>query len=347
MALRGDELVAGRDPLGQKPLYYGEGKDGSVVFASLEQPLIAASVDEPKAFPPGCTVRVTDNASAWTDTGKLAKPTSFEFSEEEAVETLSTLLLEAVERTVPAGSALAFSGGIDSSLVAEAMRRGGLEPHLVCVGVEGQPEIEHASTVAEQMRLEITTRVLSESDILETLQEVVETVETEDPTIVAISIPFYFACQEAHDLGLGLIVAGQLSDELFGGYGRFEQLVLNGSFEDIDPEIWDSVKAAVRNDFEPCDKVAVASGLELRSPFAYLPLVQYALSLSAGLKLKVAGQSVTRKYVLRRLAARWMLPESVVGRPKKAFQYSTGVQRVLVKEAKRKRKTLGQLIARA
>jgi hypothetical protein len=43
-----------------------------------------------------------------------------------------------------------------------------------------------------------------------------------------------------------------------------------------------------------------------------------------------------RKYVLRRLAADWNLPASVVNRPKKAVQYSSGVQKVLVREAKRR-----------
>jgi asparagine synthase (glutamine-hydrolysing) len=53
---------------------------------------------------------------------------------------------------------------------------------------------------------------------------------------------------------------------------------------------------------------------------------------------------VIRKYVLRRLAAQLSLPESVVDRPKKAVQYSSGVQKVLLKEAKRRGLSLGKML---
>src|SRR5438309_5466628 len=42
-----------------------------------------------------------------------------------------------------------------------------------------------------------------------------------------------------------------------------------------------SVIGASGKDFDPGDKLAVAAGLELCSPFAYLPFVEYALKLPA------------------------------------------------------------------
>src|SRR6266699_827023 len=97
-------------------------------------------------------------------------------------------------------------------------------------------------------------------------------------------------------------------------------------------------------DFDPGDKLAVAAGLELCSPFAYLPLVEYVLKLPVSLRVNLANGKVIRKYVLRKLAAHMNLPESVVDRPKKAVQYSSGVQKVLLKEAKRKGVSLGRMI---
>src|SRR5207245_8645025 len=80
------------------------------------------------------------------------------------------------------------------------------------------------------------------------------------------------------------------------------------------------------------------------APSAYLPLVEYALKLPASLRVKLANGKVIRKYVLRRLAARLSLPDSVVDRPKKAVQYSSGVQKVLLKEAKRQGMSLGKML---
>jgi len=53
---------------------------------------------------------------------------------------------------------------------------------------------------------------------------------------------------------------------------------------------------------------------------------------------------VIRKYILRKLAAHLELPDSVVDRPKKAVQYSSGVQKVLLKESKRKGVSLGKML---
>src|SRR5260370_32178501 len=95
-----------------------------------------------------------------------------------------------------------------------------------------------------------------------------------------------------------------------------------------------SVLAAATKDFEPGDKLAVSHRLELQSPFAYLPLVDYALSIPISLKLRLIGGGVVRKHILRRLAASWKLPESVVNRPTKALQYSTALPKVLLKDPK-------------
>jgi asparagine synthase (glutamine-hydrolysing) len=143
---------------------------------------------------------------------------------------------------------------------------------------------------------------------------------------------------------LNYIAAGQLSDELFGGYGRFEDMALQDGIDNLGSEMFNSVVAASVKDFDPGDKLAVSAGLELGSPFAYLPLVEYALKLPVSLRVNLAHGKVIRKFVLRRLAARLNLPESVVDRPKKAVQYSSGVQKVLLKEAKRRGTSLGRML---
>jgi asparagine synthase (glutamine-hydrolysing) len=182
------------------------------------------------------------------------------------------------------------------------------------------------------MGLPITVRELTKKEVIDLVPDVVQATESVDPIVVGVSLPFYATCQVARAKGLTHIVAGQLSDELFGGYARFEELA--GNDATVRREVWDSVASASINDFEPGDKVAVANRLDLRCPFAYLPFVQYALRIPAGLKVKIENVRPVRKYILRKLAATWGLPSSVVDRPKRAIQYSTGVMNVLEKEAK-------------
>ena len=331
LGVSNEGLLAGRDPIGQKPLYYGSDK-GIVLFASLKTALTTAGIAEPKPVPPGQIVSITNNAPSTDDTFRLENTAEERITEETAVKKLGSLLTESAVKTIPEGSALAFSGGLDSTLVAQAVTLSHRKVELLTVGLENQPELQHAQQVADQMRLPITVRELTKKEVIDLVPEVVQATESVDPTVVGVSLPFYATCQVARAKGLTHIVAGQLSDELFGGYARFEELA--GNDATVRREVWDSVASASINDFEPGDKVAVANRLDLRCPFAYLPFVQYALRIPAGLKVKIENARPVRKYILRKLAATWGLPSSVVNRPKKAIQYSTGVMNILEKEAK-------------
>ncbi len=344
LAISEGKVLAGRDPLGQKPLYYGADQEGRFVFASLKAALRKVGIANPKPVPPGKIITVSNNRISVLVDSSLSRHREARIPEKEAAAKLRDLLVESLSETIPEESAIAFSGGLDSTLVAQAGRENDLRPELITVGLKGQPELDHSRQIAKRLGLNITLRELSESEVLESLPDVVETVESTDPVLVGVSVPLYFACQTAQNMEMDSVLAGQLSDELFGGYGRFDELALKGQFEEAREEVWNSVLAASTNDFEPGDKLAVSHGLELRCPFAYLPLVEYSLRLSISLKLRVSAGTVVRKYILRRLAADWHLPDEVVNRPKKAVQYSSGVQKVLLKEAKRKRLSLGLLL---
>ena len=339
-----DQLIAGRDIVGQKPLYFGQTRDDVAALASLQSPLLSIGIREPEPVPPGKVIRTTARGYETLNDYSLKRPQEESILEPDATRTLDKLFTEAVGRIVPRGSGIAFSGGLDSALVAYVTKRLCLEPELISVGLKGQQELGHAEKTAKSFGLHIDISELSSSDILDSLPDVVQIIETTDPVIVGISVPIYFACQKAREMGLRYIAAGQLSDELFGGYGKFEEVALRDGTENLGREMFDSVIAASVKDFDPGDKLAVAAGLELCCPFAYLPLVDYALKLPSSLRVNLTNGKLIRKYILRRLAAHMSLPESVANRPKKAVQYSSGVQKVLLKEAKRRGTSLGKML---
>ena len=337
-------LIAARDSLGLKPLYWGRDGNGDYGFASLIAPLITVGIADPKPIGPGQVIDLLGSSPQVSVTHVLAKPAQIAVMEDEAVEKLGTMLLKAVSTMVPEGSGLAFSGGVDSALIATACRKVGLNPQLITVGMTGQPELQHAKQAAKDIGLPIVIEPLNEDKVLKAAPTVAQTVETKSPVTLGISLPFHFACQQARGLGLKSIVVGQLSDELFGGYARFEETALKEGTAQADMAMWNSVLAAAEGDFAPGDKVATSFGLELRCPFAYLPLAKFALELPVNLRIKISAGTIVRKYLLRRLGEKWDLPSYIVNRPKKAFQYSSGVQKVLVKDARRTRRRLGEFI---
>src|SRR6266704_2370205 len=295
LTLLQDQLFAGRDIIGQKPLYFGQVRDGAVAFASLRSPLATIGIREPKPVPPGKVIRASAQRYEMVSDYSLKQPKEEPTSQSDATRTLDKLFNEAVGRIVPRGSGIAFSGGLDSALVAHVAKSAGLEPELISVGLKGQQELDHAERTAKSFGLRVEIRELSSSEILNSLPDVIEIIETTDPVIVGISVPIYFACQKAHKMGLNYIAAGQLSDELFGGYGKFEDIALRDGVANLGREMFNSVVSASVKDFDPGDKLAVAAGLELCSPFAYLPLVEYVLRLPASLRVKLADGKVKRQ----------------------------------------------------
>src|SRR5207245_6277605 len=177
---------------------------------------------------------------------------------------------------------------------------------LFTVGLENQPQLQHAQQVADQMGLPITVRELTKKEVVDLVPDVVQATESIDPTVVGVSLPFYATCQMARAKGLKDIVAGQLSDELFGGYARFEELA--GNVATIKREVWESLVSASANDFETGDKVAVTNRLDLRCPFAYLPLVQYALRIPGGLKVRDKSGQRVGKYIRQNIRCSCCIP---------------------------------------
>ena len=67
------------------------------------------------------------------------------------------------------------------------------------------------------------------------------------------------------------------------------------------------------------DRASMAASLEVRLPFLAFPLVEFALNLPSSYKIK----SLTTKYLLRKLAGKY-LPPSIIKRPKKGFGIPVG-----------------------
>lgn len=341
-----DGLIAGREPVGQKPLYFAEGSQDIGGFASTKAGLLAIGAGNPQPVPPGTLFVLSEIGFRVADgSHQLKEPAETAVREADALPKLHELLVQAVSNGIPEKTGIAFSGGLDSAIVATIARDCRKDPELVTIGLEGQPELDHAHNVAAELGLPITILEVTPSEVLDSLTDVVSVVESTNPVIVGVSIPFYFVCRKVREMGRTIVMAGQMSDELFGGYARFEELTTKGKPDQARIEMWKSILAASTNDFEPADKVAVSLGLELRCPFAYLPLVEYALGLPLSLKVSVSAETVTRKHIMRKLATRLKLPDSVVQRPKKAVQYSSGVQKVLLKEARRRNLSLDRFLA--
>ncbi|MEM2337953.1 MAG: asparagine synthetase B [Candidatus Bathyarchaeia archaeon] len=328
------KLVAGRDALGTYPLYYGENSDFFAV-ASECKALRKIGITRAKSFPPG-HVLITDKQSFKIKRVKTPSNPVKSMSVEEAVDKVHRLLLQSTaERTACLDKvAVAFSGGLDSSLTAFLIQKTGIDVHLIHVSLESQIETSQAEEVARLLDLPFNKFLYSVEEVERDLPKILWCVEIPDPLQVSIGIPVFWAAEKAAELGFGVLFAGQGADELFGGYRRYLTLYTRFGEDFAEKAIISDILKMYENNFERDFKVCNYHNIELRLPFASYPLVELAMGLPLNLKI-VSKSDMLRKFVLRKTAEKLGLPKQIICKPKKAIQYATGVDKTLKKLAKK------------
>ena len=340
-----ERLIVGRDSAGIRPLYYGENTVFSAL-ASERKALWNIGIENVHSFPPGyvaiadqfgfrlCRARRSANS-------RLPRQVRMETAARE----LQALLERAVEeRLTSLGAvAVAFSGGLDSSIIAFLSKKFCSNVTLIHVSLKNQPETEHAKAVAEELNLPIRICIYDGNDVSKTLPLVLCLIEEPDPIKASIGIPIYWAAEQAAKMSLHVMLAGQGSDELFAGYKRYvDSLVRRGNEKTRDMIFRDIVEMHESN-FERDFKICNFHGVELRIPFVTHQIIRFATDLPVGLKIQ-AFEDTPRKLVLREAARNLGLSNAIVSRPKKAVQYSTGVTKALRRLAKEKRLSLKEYI---
>jgi|GEM_PF-890836 len=339
--LDGDGVTLGRDRVGVKPLYVG--KSDAVYAAASNRKMLWSIGVEPRPVPPGHTIRITGDVLSDFEAMKWGVQ-RMEDPMDRVVEALDAALRQVsadIARKASTG-ALAFSGGIDSTLTAQYLKEAGVRLSLVCVGVDRREEYRNAQEAADCLGLPLHTRPFTVDELEEALPGIVASVEESSPLSVGVAAPLHFAAAAARDMGHRTLFSGNGSDELFGGYLKYHRAYLE-SPQAAEEMMNRDVINSWRTNYERDSKVASDAGLELRLPFAHPRIVSLGLSIPAEHKLP-PELGLPRKTVLRRLAQTLGFPETVWARPKKAAQYSTGAQKALNRIAKRRGTGIEQLL---
>jgi asparagine synthase (glutamine-hydrolysing) len=217
--------------------------------------------------------------------------------------------------------AVAFSGGVDSALVAAGV------PDAPCyvAGFEGCHDIAAAREAAAAMDRDLRVVEVTHDDIRERITDLVAATGRTNPMDLAIALPLFLVGERAAADGFDRLALGQGADELFGGYAKVAKAT-------EDPRVdADTIRGARREllgtipDQAERDVLALrAAGITPVTPLLHDDVVAAALSLPG--HLLVDGDE--RKIALR-AAARGTVPEPVRTADKKAVQYGTYVAREL------------------
>ena len=334
-----NKIIAGRDTLGTNPFYYGE-NETICALASERKALWALGIKNAKSFPPGNVAVANTQGFSFKPIKTLVRPPSENADMETAARRLQILLLKSTRKRVSdlEKVAVAFSGGLDSSVIAVLAKMCGIHVQLVSVGLEDQPEVRFAETAAEALGLPLHLKTYTERDVERVLPKVLWLIEEPDPLKVSIAIPFFWTAESASKLGYNVLLAGQGGDELFGGYQKYLREYAQSGVEAVQNVMYRDVAMSHEKNFQRDNQVCSFHNVELRLPFVDRDVVHFSLSLPLSLKIE-SSEDRLRKRVLRRVAQNLGMTLLIANKTKKAIQYATGVNKAIQRLARREGST--------
>jgi asparagine synthase (glutamine-hydrolysing) len=269
-------------------------------------------------------------------TETIGQPAAKPLKMEIAAKHLQRLLLQSMRDSVfdVRHVAIAFSGGLDSSVLAFLAKKCGIKPQLITIGLGNTAETKFAKNAAHALNLPLHVATYSIDDVEETLPKVLCLIRDSCPVNIGIAIPFFWTAQTAAAKGLTVLLAGQGADELFGGYHRYLDIYAEEGEEVLQQAILHDFATYYETDHQRDSSVCAYHNVELRLPYTDLRVVNFALNLPVSLKVE-SSMDTLRKRVLRKTAERMGMPSFVVYKAKKALQYASGVDKALHRLAKR------------
>ncbi len=312
-------FIAARDPIGIRPLYYGYLSDGNIAFAS-EPKNLTGLCEKIMPFPPGHYYK--DGAFIrYRDVAHAKKYSDDDF--DEVVKNIRGLLVRGVEKRLVSDAKVGYllSGGLDSSLVCAVAQRASDRPvKTFSIGMSGDAiDLKYARQVAEYIGSDHTEVIISEDDVLSSLETVIELLGTFDITTIRASIGMYLVCKAIHEnTDIRVLLTGEISDELFG----YKYTDFAPSAEAFQKEAEKRVSELHMYDVLRADRCISVNSLEARVPFGDLEFVEYVMSVDPELKMNRYGKG---KYLLRKAFEDGdYLPHDILYREKAAFSDAVG-----------------------
>ena len=310
----GKRVMAARDPVGVRPLFYTRYDKDSIAFAS-EAKALRFLQSKVHVFPPGHIYDSYLNDFVCYHTGYWHVNKYTDTYDGNLKETFIQCVHERLA-TTERDTGFLLSGGLDSSLIASIAARKLGKINTFSIGLKGSPDLEAAKKVAKYLNSNHTEVTFTTEEGISHVNDVIYSLESYDTTTVRASTPMWLLCKYIKEhTNCRYIFSGEGSDEILGGYLYFHNAP---STDEFALENMRRLRLIHQFDGLRADRCAGAHGLDLIVPFLDKKFIDVCMKMNQ--RKKRGG---TEKYVLRK-AFEGYLPDEILWRQKDGMSDAVG-----------------------
>jgi len=226
---------------------------------------------------------------------------------------------------------VAFSGGVDSTLLAKLVKDMGHDIHLLTIGFQDSHDINFAKEVNQLLNFPHSISEIDPEKFKEVSQKINHIIKSDNLSWNENSIAFYYVAELAQKNGLKTVVTANGIDELFCGYNSYREAIEKG-----EDEVVSMMNDKLKNEKEmmvAINAVTAEFGVTMIQPFLLPNFIEYAKKIPVS--EKIHGQNdMQRKHPIRELAMDYGIPEVAAQKQKKALQYGSKIHKSLLKSRK-------------
>ena len=223
---------------------------------------------------------------------------------------------------------IAFSGGVDSTLVSKVCSDMNYDITLLTIGFPESHDILFAKQVNESLKYPHHILEIDSDTFPVISSKIHQTINTENLSWNENCIAFHYVSKLAKTLGLDTVITANGIDELFCGYNAYREAFSGG-----EAKIHEVMTAKLDNELKmmkAVNLIASEFGVKILQPLLSSAFIDYAKTIPISEKIH-DSEDLYRKHIIRKLAREVGVPELSCGKRKKALQYGSKIHKALLK----------------
>ncbi len=229
-------------------------------------------------------------------------------------------------------TALLFSGGIDSSILAKKMTDLNIEFTPIFIAKENEPDFKNAIQASKLLKMNLIKIKFNIEKFEEIIPEIMKLIDDKDEKQINIGAPFTLAAKYLKKDDYNVAILGQGADELFGGYQRYVDFLKENLNEFHDYHVKDIQESVIKN-FRRDYAIFSKNNIKLCLPYFTEDIIKFALSLPIEYIIKYEQDPPIKKVFLRNYAEWIGIPKKIYEKKKVAIQFGSGSYKILRKIA--------------